>query len=121
MQTSNLNQDENFIEENEEGIFVKIGNVLKRIYFKEIDWFGVDGKHAFAKTETRNYPLNISLKNLEDKLRNKNFIRVHQSFMINVKKIESIKLIENIVVVEGKELPIGGSFKKQFLKQINCF
>lgn len=108
-------------EKDQEEIYVKIGNVLKKIYLKDIYWFGVDGKHAFAKMEARTYPLSLSLKDLEERLNKKKFIRIHQSFMVDFKKIDSINLIKNIVTIKGENLPIGRSFKKNLLKKINCF
>lgn len=125
MQISKINEHQNVVRRRDDNIqeefFVKIGNVLKKISLTDIDWFGVDGKHAYAKTETRNYPLNISLKDLEKKLNGKKFIRIHQSFMVDKSKITSINLIENTVIIKGENLPIGRSYKKKLLNQINCF
>ena len=104
-----------------EEIFVKIGNTLKKIYLKDVDWFGVDGKYAYAKTDNRNYPLSLSLKDLEKKLDKEKFIRIHQSYMVDVKKIDAINLIEGTVLIKGENLPIGRSFKKNLLNHINCF
>jgi len=104
-----------------EEIFVKIGSTLKKIYLKDIDWFGVDGKYAYAKTETRSYLLNLPLKDLEKKLDTSKFIRIHQSYMIDIKKVDAINLVENTVLINGKKLPIGRSFKKNLLSRIDCF
>ncbi|MEM6316994.1 MAG: LytTR family DNA-binding domain-containing protein [Bacteroidota bacterium] len=125
MQASNFELGKALIQKktkkNQEEIFVKIGNILKRIHLKEIDWFGVDGKYAYVKTDNRNYPLSLSLKDLEGKLNHDDFIRIHQSYMVDVKKIESINLIDNFVTIKKVELPIGRSFRKQLLSQIVCF
>lgn len=104
-----------------EEIFVKIGNVLKKFFLIDIDWFGVDGKFAYAKTRGKNFPLNLSLKDLVKKLGEKDFIRVHQSYMVNIKKIESVNPVKNIIIVNGEELPIGRSYKKNLLNRIQYF
>lgn len=111
----------NEIEPMQEEIFVKIGNVLKKFFLVDIDWFGVDGKYAYAKTGGKNFPLSLSLKDLEERLGQKEFIRVHQSYMVNIKKIESVNPVKNIIIVKGKELPIGRSYKKNLLNRIQYF
>lgn len=109
------------VNEEIEEIYVKIGNTLKKIFLSDIDWFGVDGKHAYAKTENRNYPLNISLKDLEEKLNSPKFMRIHQSFMVDIRKIDVINLTENTVSIKDEKLPIGRRFKRNLLSQINYF
>ena len=62
-----------------------------------------------------------ALADLEEKLGQKEFIRVHQSYMVNIKKIESLNPVRNIIVVKGEELPIGRSYKKNLLNRIHSF
>lgn len=102
-----------------EEIFIKIGNVLKRIFLKDIDWFGVDGKYAYLKKENKQLPLNIYLKELGQLIPSDLFVRIHQSYIINIKKIESINTVKGIVNIQNEEIPIGRSYKKKFLKRIN--
>jgi len=105
----------------QEEIFIKIGNVFKKFFLADIDWFSVDGKYAYAKIGNKSFPLSISLKDLEEKLGQREFIRVHQSYMVNIKKIEAVNPIKNIITVRGKELPIGRSYKKNLLNRIHSF
>lgn len=104
-----------------EEIFIKIGNVLKKIPFKDIDWFGIGGKYAYLRKNGKELPLNIYLKELEQKIASDLFIRIHQSYIINAKKIESINVINNTVTIQGSKLPIGRSYKKKLFKSINYF
>ncbi|MEM6316989.1 MAG: LytTR family DNA-binding domain-containing protein [Bacteroidota bacterium] len=104
-----------------EEIFVKIGNVLKKFLLSDIDWFGVDGKYAYAQSGGKKFPLSLSLKDLEEKLGQKEFFRIHQSYMVNIKKIQSVNTVKNIIVIKGEELPIGRSFKKNLLNRIQYF
>ena len=122
MQISNIDPFDSLINKEPKSypkeIFIKIGNVLKKITLKDVDWFGVDGKCAYAKTATRHYPLNLSLKELEKKLDKKQFVRIHQSYMVDLKKIDAINIIDNLVLISGTQLPIGRSYKKQLMSQI---
>lgn len=101
-----------------EEIFIKIGNVLKRISLIDIDWFGIDGKYAYLQKENRQLPLNIYLKELGQMIPADLFVRIHQSYIINIKKIESINTVKGIVTIQNEELPIGRSYKKDFFKRI---
>jgi len=110
-------QEDSFHEE----IFVKIGNVLKKFFLADISWFGVDGKYAYAQSDGKRFPLSLSLKDLEEKLGQRDFLRIHQSYMVNIRKIESVNPVKNTLIVEGKELPLGRSFKKRLLNRIRYF
>ena len=53
-----------------------------------------------------------TMKNLEEKLPQYKFVRVHKSFIVSVSKIDSI---ENNRVIIGKEfIPIGELYKSSF-------
>lgn len=58
-----------------------------------------------------------SMKAIEEKLTGPDFIRVHRSFMVNIRKIQYIH--RNFVMVGDKEIPIGDNYKESFLKVIN--
>ena len=57
------------------------------------------------------------MKEIESKLLNKDFIRVHRSFIVRVDKINSIE--DNYVVINDKEIHIGKSYKEEFSKKLN--
>lgn len=104
-----------------EEIYIKIGNVLKKKLLTDIDWFGVDGKYAYAEIKNKRLLMSLSLKELEGRLNNNHFIRVHQSYMVNLRKIDAIDIIKNVIIINGKEVPIGRSYKTNFLDKIEYF
>jgi DNA-binding LytR/AlgR family response regulator len=58
-----------------------------------------------------------SMKAIEEKLIAPDFIRVHRSFIVNIRKIQYIH--RNFVKVGEKEIPIGDNYKDNFLQIIN--
>jgi DNA-binding LytR/AlgR family response regulator len=58
-----------------------------------------------------------SMKAIEEKLPPSEFVRVHRSFILNIRKIRFIQ--RNFVTVGNKEIPIGENYKEEFLKAIN--
>jgi len=105
-------------DEEENILFIKVGNFLKRVFFREILFFGTDGKYAYLRMERKELVVSLSLKELEQKLNGEVFVRIHQSYLVNIKKIEAINMIKNIVIINGDQLPIGRSYKKRFLAKI---
>jgi DNA-binding LytR/AlgR family response regulator len=59
------------------------------------------------------------MKDIEKKLDNGDFIRVHRSFIVRIDKIQTIE--NHTVVLEEikKVIPIGGSYREELLKRIN--
>jgi two-component system LytT family response regulator len=55
----------------------------------------------------------LSLKSLEAQLPNSQFMRVHKSFIVNLKKINMIERNE-IVYDDGTIIPISQQYKDQF-------
>ncbi len=57
-----------------------------------------------------------SLKYMQEKLPQNNFIRVHRSYIVSFNKIESIQ--RNRIVIGEKRIPIGDNYKNNFYKML---
>ena len=57
------------------------------------------------------------MKEIESKLLNKDFIRVHRSFIVRVDRINSIE--DSYFIINDKEIHIGKSYKEEFSKKLN--
>ena len=58
----------------------------------------------------------LNLKNIEPKLPEKEFCRVHQSFIVALNKITSFQ--KNKLMIHKQEIPIGERFLEGFEKAI---
>jgi DNA-binding LytR/AlgR family response regulator len=68
-------------------------------------------------TKDQKHVVHFTMKNLEEKLRIFNtFYRVHRSYIINIDYLESIN--ESEIMIKGIEIPLGKSYKQNFLNQI---
>jgi DNA-binding LytR/AlgR family response regulator len=81
----------------------------------------VEGMKDYVKIFLHNQPSPIlsinSLKTLESKLPVESFMRVHRSFIVNLKRIE---IIERFRIVFGKEyIPVSEQYKEAFQKYLN--
>lgn len=93
-------------------IFVKTDYKTVKLFLDDILFIeSMKDYVAFQLKEERVLSL-LSIKSVEAKLPETNFIRVHRSFIINVSKIELIE--RNIITVNNSQIPIGESYREIF-------
>ena len=99
----------------EKTIFIKDGLKLVRINFDDVLYIKSEGNYAnFVQEQSQTMNL-ISMKELEEKLPVE-FIRVHRSFIVNIKKIQVI--LQDDIVIKDKQIPIGEKYKAEWLNRI---
>jgi len=96
--------------------FIRNGNEMIRIYVDEIRYFESlkDYLQIFLKDEKFIYKARIS--DMEEELRDEQFLRIHRSFLVNTSKIRSVSPTE--ISIEGIHLPIGRSYKNLVMKRL---
>jgi DNA-binding LytR/AlgR family response regulator len=94
-------------------IFFKLGSYYKKIEIEDIEYFFYEERYANAKVGDKLYPLTCTLKDIIMMLDNYNFVRIHQSYILNVAQIDKISFSNNEVEVRGNKLPIGAKYKKE--------
>jgi DNA-binding LytR/AlgR family response regulator len=99
-------------------IFVKSDYKLLKIDLKDLIY--VEGLKDYLKFYTVNSATPIltlkSMKSLEEELPKKQFMRVHRSFLVNLKKITTIE--RNRIVFGDKHIPVSEKHKDDFFKFI---
>jgi DNA-binding LytR/AlgR family response regulator len=98
-------------------IFVKSDYKLVKIEIADIQY--IESLKDYIKIVAGGKPVITlsSMKAIEEKLIAPDFIRVHRSFMVNIRKIQYVH--RNFVMVGDKEIPIGDIYKDSFLQVIN--
>ncbi|GAB6121914.1 LytR/AlgR family response regulator transcription factor [Dysgonomonas termitidis] len=100
-------------------IFVKSGYRMEKIEFDDILYIENQKDYVKFHLENQKEPVSslMSMQSLEEKLPEKQFMRVHRSFIVNLDKI---KTIERNCVVFGKEyIPVSESYKVKFMDFLN--
>jgi two-component system LytT family response regulator len=59
----------------------------------------------------------MSMKSMEDELPQSRFIRVHRSFIVHRNKIDRVE--KNRIIIGKHEIPIGETYRKSFMEEIN--
>ncbi|MEX2594914.1 MAG: response regulator transcription factor [Anditalea sp.] len=106
-------------EENSDYIFLKVEYQFIKIILKDIIF--IEGYKDYVKVhlESRSSPLLSlnSLKNLEDLLPARQFMRVHRSFIISLDHIQSIT--RNTVNMGKVTITVSDNYKEKFLLFLN--
>jgi len=100
-------------------VFVKSNSRMVKIRTKDIYFVEALKDYVIINTAEARYTVLSTMKNIEQKLSPKEFIRVHRSFIVLIDKIVAID--HNVLLLEDdkKEIPIGGSFKDELVKRLN--
>lgn len=93
-------------------IFVKIGRTLQRFNLDEIDY--IEAYTIYSKIIYNGVPyvVNEIISVLNDQLDAHQFVRVHKSYIINIKKVTSID--SKYIWLDKKPIPMGKSYKPNF-------
>ena len=99
---------------NDDGLFVKSEYRMVRIRFNEIKY--IEGMREYVRIHLVNdKPVMtlLSMKFLEDKLPQHQFMRVHRSYIVNLAKINIIER-KRIVFDNDVYIPVGEQYKEVF-------
>jgi len=106
-------------QDSKEFIFVKSNSRLVKIYNKDIYFVEALKDYVVINTLNSRYTIHSTMKDIEKKLEERQFLRVHRSFIVSIDKIETIET-PNIILEDDKRIiPIGGSYKEELVNRIN--
>jgi two-component system response regulator LytT len=97
--------------------YVNIDRRLIKIDLTSIYLIEAKGDYINIKTEDNNYVVHSTLKKIEDKLPDSLFLKVHRSYIINVKKIIDIE--DNSVLIKKDVVPVSRSKKAELMKRLD--
>jgi DNA-binding LytR/AlgR family response regulator len=98
-------------------LYVNIDRRLIKIDIPSIYLIEAKGDYIQVKTEDKNYTVHSTLKKIEEKLPEDLFLKVHRSFIINVKKIIDIE--DNSVLIKKDVIPVSRSNRPELMKRLN--
>lgn len=101
-----------------EYISIKADYKIYKVNYEDLIYIKGQSEYVTFHTKQRNITAYYALKNLEIQLPDKQFIRVHKSYIVSVNYVEYIE--GNMISVNGNKLPIGASYKDaliEFFKQ----
>ncbi len=102
--------------QNEEAfIYVKENKKVIKIHLSEIVYVEGLSEYVQIYTENKKIITKTSMTNMEEKLPDSDFLRIHKSYIVSLPKIEAFT--SSSIELNGKELPIGRSYKS-FVQEV---
>ena len=98
-------------------LYVNIDRRLIKIDIPSIYLVEAKGDYIFVKTDHKNYTVHSTLKKIEEKLPKNLFLKVHRSFIINIKTIVDIE--DNSVLIKKDVIPVSRSNRPELMKRLN--
>ncbi|MBT9393006.1 LytTR family DNA-binding domain-containing protein [Hymenobacter sp. NST-14] len=99
-------------------LFVKVNSKMVRINFDEVLYIEALSDYVIIVTDKQKYIVYTTMKSLDARLPFDHFVRVHRSYILNMKRIEAIE-DGAAVVPGGQHVPIGKSYQDAFFSKLN--
>jgi DNA-binding LytR/AlgR family response regulator len=96
--------------------FVKTNHKMEKVPLQEILYIESMREYVSIQLKSRRFVVHQTMNAMEEKLPLPDFMRVHRSYIIGLNHIQTI--MGNVLNINGKEIPIGGSYRKSFFDQI---
>jgi DNA-binding LytR/AlgR family response regulator len=101
-----------------EYIFIHADYSLMKIMLEDI--FYIEGLKDYIKihVSTQKYPIvcRMTMKSIEEKLPSNDFLRIHKSYIVSLKKVESIR--NQKIKIGENHIPLSDNYSEQFYKTI---
>jgi DNA-binding LytR/AlgR family response regulator len=104
-------------QETTEHLFLKVNNKIVKITIDDIVYIKSDWNYIHLFTSSDKYMTLSTMKDIEKKISGYKFIRIHKSYIINMKYFEFLE--GNQVQVNGTKLQVSRNYKKQLTELIS--
>lgn len=91
--------------------------MLVKVYLDNVQWIQAMDNYVIIQTNTDQFIIHSTMKDVEMKLPYSKFLRLHRSYIIPLEKITVLD--ENSVLIGDKTIPIGKSYKDVFMSRLN--
>jgi DNA-binding LytR/AlgR family response regulator len=100
-------------------LFVKSNSRLVKLKMSDIYYIEALKDYVVINTLNTRYTIHSTMKDIEAKLQDNDFLRVHRSFIVRIDKIVAIEQPNLILENDKKVIPIGGSYKDDLARRLN--
>jgi len=101
----------------DEFILLKDNKKTHKVYLHDIKYIESDGDYIRFYLQNKKLMIRGSLSSLETTLPSPLFLRIHNSYMVNLNKVNAVTIFS--VEIDGTELPISRSHKEKVMKALN--
>ncbi len=99
-----------------DSIFVRHHDKLVKIIINDILYIEAERNYCRIYAKEKEYLLVMSLKDMDENLSDKDFLRVHRSYIINVSQVQEVA--HTHVVIAKKAIPLSKGHKGELLNRL---
>ena len=96
--------------------FIRCGSKYEKIHFSQILYIEGMQNYITLYTEKGKYVTLLYLKNLEESLDARSFIRVHKSYIVSIDKIEAIE--GNEILIQSHRIPMSRNYREKVIQRV---
>ena len=96
--------------------FIRCGSKYEKIHFDQILYVEGMQNYITIYTQKGKFVTLLYLKNLEENLDPRSFIRVHKSYIVSIDKIEGIE--GNEIFIQSHRIPISRNYREQVIQKV---
>ncbi|WP_426493059.1 LytR/AlgR family response regulator transcription factor [Hymenobacter sp. 102] len=104
---------------NAEFTFVKVDSRLVKVLFEDVRYVEALGDYVHIVTGQSKLIVYSTMRAVEEKFPAALFARVHRSFIVNLKRVQTIE--DNTVILDNKHIPIGQTYLREVFQRLNKF
>ncbi len=97
-------------------IFVRHHEKMVKVDIKDILYIEAERNYCRIYSKGKEYLLVMTLKDMDEKLPNRHFIRVHRSFIVNISQIDEVATSH--IVIARKAIPVNKVLKEELLHRL---
>lgn len=99
-------------------LFVKNKGEIRRVPVDSIEFVRAESDYVELFTKTEKLYFARTLQSLQQELPANRFVRVHRSYIVNLRHIT--RIVGTEIYIGGTTIPIGRSYREPFLKKISA-
>lgn len=103
--------------EQDESIFVRNNGIWQKLKLSEICSIKADNNHIVINTDNGKIRTNMKMKEIVDKLPEHDFMQVHRSYIVQLKKIAVID--GEILEINNRTIPISKTYLDKLYNRLN--
>ncbi|MBC7874897.1 MAG: response regulator [Ferruginibacter sp.] len=94
-------------------IFIRHKEKMVKLMIADILYVEAERNYSRIFTTNNEYLLSVTLKTIEEKLPERLFMRIHRSWLVNLRQVEAVG--EDFVMVANREVPLSENLKGELL------
>lgn len=99
-------------------LFVKTNGKLLRINFEDVLYIEALSTYVLLITDKQKHIVGGTLKNMEERLPFRHFVRVHRSYIVNLHRVEALE--DNMLKLGQHEVPVSRAYQDELVQRLQA-